>query len=316
MNFPILRTDPDFIFLIQPTTQKYKDRLEEYIVDNGCPEYITIWDDVILDGHIRYNICKEWSIPFRVKSVEFNDRNLAISFICRTQLNRTDLTIEYRRYLIGKLFISECSYAKKLSSINSQPEERSNVYRTTDIAVRLGTEFYMSYGTINKFFRYAKAIDKISEKSPDLARHILMNEIKMSQENAILLSSVSEIETRYVNEYLSEQKIDHISDSDIWSIISLRSMRKASPKKKQIKNSDIPKIRKTPKYDPEAPLASLKYTSISWIDSINRAIEKTEFEKISDETKILLITNLSNLTEVINKILALLKEDDNNARPE
>lgn len=314
MNFPKLKTDPDFIFLIQPPSQKYIEHLEEYIVDNGCPDYITIWDDVILDGHIRYEICKEWSIPFRVKSVELDNRNLAISFICRMQMKRTDLTTEYQRYLIGKLFISECLYAKVLSS-NKQTND-NGIYRTTDIAVRLGTEYNMSYGTINKFYRYAKAIDKIAEKSPELARRILMDKIKMSQENAILLSTVSDVETKYLNDYLSEKNIDHILNSDIWSIISLRSIHKASPKKKKLQEADIPKIRKTPKYDPEASLASLKYTSTSWVDSINRAIEKTEFEKVSVETKNILITNLENLTKSINKILALLKEDYNNARPE
>lgn len=308
MNFPILKTDPDYIFLIQPRSQKYIDRLEEFIVDNGCPDYITIWDDVILDGHNRYNICKEWSIPFRVKSVELNDRNLAISSICRSQIKRADLTTEYRRYLIGKLFIAECSHAKLLSTAE-QSGDKSYIYRTTDIAVRLGSEFNVSYGTVNKFYRYAKAIDKIYEKSRELAKRILMNEIKMSQENAILLSSISDVETRYVNDYLFEQNIEHISDSDIWSIVSLRQTHKASQRKKQIKEAEIPKIRKTPKYDPEASLASLKYTSTSWVDSINRAIEKTEFEKISVETKKLLISNLESLTDSINKMLALLKED-------
>ncbi|MBQ9278812.1 MAG: hypothetical protein IJ224_09305, partial [Lachnospiraceae bacterium] len=85
-----------------------------------------------------------------------------------------------------------------------------------------------------------------------------------------------------------------------------------SPKDKEKKKVEIPKIRLPPDYDPDASLATLKYTSVSWIDSINRAINKTDFSKITQKTRNDILKNMEDVISTINKLKNLLGGTDNN----
>lgn len=309
MNFPNLTIEPDIKFLIQPSSEKYMDQLEEYIVDNGCPECISIWHDIIIDGHKRYKFCKEWEIPFRIRNLELNNINQAIIYVCRTQMNRTDLTTEYRKYLVGKLFTAEMVYNKLMSDNDKIAIAHQ---RSSDIALKIGSTYNLSYGTVQKYVAYSKSIDKIKDKSEDLAFKILMEYLKISHENTITLSTLSERETILINEAVTEEKTDHLSDSKIWQILKYKHTYKAIPNEKEKKKEEIPKIRLTPDYDPDASLATLKYTSVSWIDSINRAINKTDFSKITPKTRNDILKNMEDVINTINKLKNLLGGTDNN----
>ena len=98
---PELQTDPEFEDLIQPREENYLEELEESIFDHGCLDPVYVWNNIILDGHLRYKICMKWDIHFNIQHIIFESRDKAVSFICREQLKRTDLTGEYKKYLIG-----------------------------------------------------------------------------------------------------------------------------------------------------------------------------------------------------------------------
>ena len=49
--------DPEFESLVPPLSQEEYSQLEANILRDGCRDPITIWDNVILDGHNRYKIC-------------------------------------------------------------------------------------------------------------------------------------------------------------------------------------------------------------------------------------------------------------------
>lgn len=50
---------------------EYK-KLEEDILRNGCRRPISIWGDVIVDGHKRYAICKKHDIPYTTVPKNFD----------------------------------------------------------------------------------------------------------------------------------------------------------------------------------------------------------------------------------------------------
>ena len=41
--------------------------LEEDILLHGCQEPIEVHDETIIDGHLRYEICKKHGLPFQTK---------------------------------------------------------------------------------------------------------------------------------------------------------------------------------------------------------------------------------------------------------
>ncbi|MCC8014011.1 MAG: hypothetical protein LIO87_02355, partial [Eubacterium sp.] len=140
-----LKTDKEFRSLVFPADQKYYDNLEEDIFNCGCKNPIIVWENIIIDGCKRYEICKNWELPFTIKYMNFNNRFEAVSWICQNQLQRDDITEEMHRYLIGKYFEAEKSaYLSTVDSINSERKSSGFQYH---IAKRLGTAFSLVAST-------------------------------------------------------------------------------------------------------------------------------------------------------------------------
>ena len=59
-----LKTDEEFKHLIRPLRQREYTQLEQNILSDGCRDPIVVWNDVIVDGHNRYEICMRYGIPF------------------------------------------------------------------------------------------------------------------------------------------------------------------------------------------------------------------------------------------------------------
>lgn len=76
-KLPVLKIDPEFKDLIRPLRRKEYLQLEENILDEGCRDPIIIWNDYIIDGHNRYAICTQHSVPFRTITKDFASRDEA-----------------------------------------------------------------------------------------------------------------------------------------------------------------------------------------------------------------------------------------------
>ena len=59
-----MKIDAEFQSLIPPLTYEEKKMLEESILSEGCRDAIVVWNDTIIDGHNRYEICKKHGIHF------------------------------------------------------------------------------------------------------------------------------------------------------------------------------------------------------------------------------------------------------------
>lgn len=84
--------DKEFESLLFPLSSEELNQLRENIVRDGCLEPLVVWGDTLVDGHNRYKICTENTIPFTTVSKEFSDRGEVIEFILRTQLGRRNLS--------------------------------------------------------------------------------------------------------------------------------------------------------------------------------------------------------------------------------
>ena len=111
--FRQLNIDPEFKNLIRPLRREEYRQLELNLVMEGCREDIIAWNDTIVDGHNRYEICNKMRIPYGVKELDFPSRDAAIAWICANQLGRRNISEETRKYLIGKQYEAEKSPAGK-----------------------------------------------------------------------------------------------------------------------------------------------------------------------------------------------------------
>lgn len=91
-----LKINKEFQQLIPPLTDEEYSGLEQSIINEGCRDAILIWNDTIVDGHNRYNICQEHGIDFRVDVIHFDSDDEAKVWIIRNQFSRRNLKIEDR----------------------------------------------------------------------------------------------------------------------------------------------------------------------------------------------------------------------------
>ena len=87
-----LAIDSEFRELIPPLMEEERKILEDSIVANGCETPLTVWNNTIVDGHNRYDICQEHGIPFAIMEKNFENREAAMMWMISIQLGRRNLT--------------------------------------------------------------------------------------------------------------------------------------------------------------------------------------------------------------------------------
>lgn len=192
---PQFETDAEFLQLIQPRDEKYVEELEEDIFDHGCHEAICVWGSILIDGHLRYSICRKWDIRFNIRRLFFQSRDEAEAYICTEQLKRNDLTSEYKKYLIGRRFRADMNIASA-DFLKNHPEKQLNAdgqisqkyVQKTEIAIIIGKEYNFGFSTVTKYDVYARALDELRIKGPEITSRILNGSLRVSHENVIELS--------------------------------------------------------------------------------------------------------------------------------
>ena len=96
-GFAVLKIDPEFKTLIWPLRKEEYLQLEVNLTIDGCRDPIITWNNIIIDGHNRYEICNRLHIPYAVREMPFENRERAIVWICSNQLGRRNITEETRR---------------------------------------------------------------------------------------------------------------------------------------------------------------------------------------------------------------------------
>jgi ParB-like chromosome segregation protein Spo0J len=99
--------------LLPPLTDTEFTGLEESIVKDGCLSPLVVWNDILVDGHHRYEICRKHQIPFQVNNIIFDSLNDAKIWIGKNQENRRNLTDFQRAEIALKLKDAFAAKAKE-----------------------------------------------------------------------------------------------------------------------------------------------------------------------------------------------------------
>lgn len=318
--------DEEFGNLFAPLSKKEFKQLENDILRDGCHEPIVLWNNTIIDGHNRYNICLQHNIPFSIRHVFFSCKEEAISWICSNQLGRRDITKEVRRYLIGKKYQVE----KTIGIYKRQNDEQIEAVFDTDkevclinrgelqagrhilTAEKLGELFNISHYTVYKYGTFSKIVDKLIKYHPTIANKILSGELNIPLNNVCELEKLDEFILSKIDNYIETHPQNHnIRYIDVKrNIIPVQqvplSRKKVAYMLKQDKN--IPIIKMLPAYDPDADFTSLAYTIPSWISSIQRAKMNSQMGITSVTARTRLIQQLAALKENIELLLQRIEE--------
>ncbi len=135
-----MRIDPEFQELISPLSLEERALLEQSILNEGCRDALVIWQGKILDGHTRYEICKQHDIEFQVMKIDLPDRNAAKIWIIKNQLARRNLTLYQRCELAQELEPLVAKKAKKRMLAGKKldnPVLQSEQGKTVEIVAKL-----------------------------------------------------------------------------------------------------------------------------------------------------------------------------------
>jgi len=143
-----LTIDRIFHDLIPPISPEEYDLLEESILKEGCREKIVTWNNCILDGHNRYEICQKHDIKCKTIDKSFENEAEAKFWIIRNQLARRNLppAERVRLALLLKPAIEEKA-EERMKAGKADPGKKSAQGKTREEIAKLAG---VSHDTVRK----------------------------------------------------------------------------------------------------------------------------------------------------------------------
>ena len=87
-----LTINPELRDLLPPLSPAQFEKLEAEIIKDGCTNPLVLWNDVIVDGHNRYEICTRCDIRYKTVQKEFVSLDEAKLWMWANQDGRRNLT--------------------------------------------------------------------------------------------------------------------------------------------------------------------------------------------------------------------------------
>ena len=178
--------DPEFRDKIPPLTEDEFSLLEENILSDGAVfSPLIVWDGTILDGHNRYEIIqKHPELTYAVHKLSFANRYEALSWICKNQLGRRNLTPQQKKYLIGQRYEAEKQAVAFHGNQHTASDEsgadkkcpHQNSRHVTQSRIAKETNTSASY--VREAGTFAKGVDAAEEALPGIKQEILTGTIK------------------------------------------------------------------------------------------------------------------------------------------
>lgn len=258
------QVSPDIRMLIQRNNSGDFHQLEERILRRELIPKIIVWNDIVLDDIYVFDLCVENHIDFRPYGMEFPSEFHVYSWICSEQLERSDITNTMRRFLLGYLALAESAIYLdvKNGEILKIPAKKESV----DIVAKC---YGLSSVSVFNHKRMVVGLLKINKISPELARSILDEKVRITSQQII---SLSERKDDAIRKFAYELSNWTSNDFPKYSELNKRitNGKQIDRRKRRIMQEIVPEIRKMPEYDPDAELMSLSLTLPSWINSIRK----------------------------------------------
>lgn len=303
--------DPEFESLVPPLSKEEFAQLEVNILRDGCREPITIWDNVILDGHNRYKICRRHDIRFDVNPILIENRDEAVAWICSNQMGRRNISEERRRYLIGKRHEAE----KRLGAMNPDGHNQYTEVRpkmcveppaeasSRKTSRKLGREYHLSPSTVEKYSKYSKAIDRITEVDRNFGHQLLSGDMRVSCENTLGIAQLTDRQIQTVTNAARERNMHYLDREIIIDVIRQAPADPASA----VSVPRIVSVKDMPEDDPDAGISSLTLTIPSWRSTIERVHHTFNFQGASPQAKTRLTVELNRLKQTIDEMVGRIE---------
>lgn len=179
-----LKINPELRDFIPPLSGEEKKQLEDSLLKygyKGAPIYI--WNDYIVDGHNRYELCQKYNIEFPTEELILGDDATIIDvmeWMINTQLGRRNLPPQQRIAVVKKFKKKIQEQAKENMSIGGSSDKKGSPNGETLIEKQIHTDKELAKlagvgtGTIARYNRVMNSDDE------ELKKKVLADEVKIN----------------------------------------------------------------------------------------------------------------------------------------
>lgn len=205
-----LTINPEFKNLIPALQEDEYRLLEDSLIEDGCRDPLIVWNNTLIDGHNRYELCKKHGIDFAIKEKFFESEDEAKLWIIKNQLGRRNLSDHDRRIMIGLIYKAEKKAPGGTGSNQHtvQLSEKSTAAQG-GTARKIASEFDISRDTVLNSENYLDGFEKIKEIDPAEAKKIEQGKSKLTKTKIQNLRKAEPEEVKEVIEdtYLPKTKV-------------------------------------------------------------------------------------------------------------
>jgi len=305
-----LKIREEYRQLVLPYGAETVKQLEAQILCSGCGDPISVWSGRLLVDYDRYAIFHRLHIPFQIINKSVRNSEEVIEWICRDQLQRTDLTDTMRRYLIGRQFLAlKLLGAHHAASAPSPVGKRRmfligvSKYESVPIRIRelLGKLYHIRQETVERYATYAKAIDTVRPAAPELVEGLLSGRLWLTVDRILELPSKTWEELQGLSTALR-------NGGDLTGGAGKPDCRVAARRRESSIFPDV-SIKNMPRYDPDAEVASLTLTVPTWVSSIRRVNNSADFAAVSSGARSAARKELLLLKKEVESVLHHIKKE-------
>lgn len=107
---------------IDPLTSEEFEALERSLLAEGCRDALVLWNDVLVDGHNRYEICRKHGLPFQtVQNTRFQSMEDVHLWMIDQHLGRRSIS-DFQRGVLA-LRKREIVAARRKAAVATKPED-------------------------------------------------------------------------------------------------------------------------------------------------------------------------------------------------
>ena len=312
----LLKCDSEFSRLKPGLDLAARNRLTDSIRLYGCREPLIVWDQTIIDGYKRYEICTTFGLRYDTQQIQLRFREDAVIWICDDLLGK-NMNDERKKYLIGKLFDS---YQMRNSRPGMAPPPKPGSGKpaiAAPISDELCRKFKVGQTTLGKYKRYAHMLDRIYNLHSGFGAKLMDGRIQSSHERIIEIGEMSDSQILTLAREVEITGETRITSRDLTRLLRQANSRamffhqiSAPPPVREAIPIPLPSaqsisapksIKEMPQHDPDSAVNSLCLTVPSWRYSINRVRENKEYPfMVSEDAKARLRSELLELKHLVN----------------
>ena len=153
-----LNIDQEYKALIPPLSAEEFAQLEANILRDGCTSPIVTWEETIIDGHNRYAICKKHDLPFKIITMEFDDRDAAMDWMDTNQLGRRNLSPVDFKLALGRRYNRTKKTKAEAGAIGGASKDQNDTC-LENTAAKLAAQHGVSEATVKRAGKLAEAVE-------------------------------------------------------------------------------------------------------------------------------------------------------------